>query len=362
MEKIIRVLHCVVKMDVGGAENLIMNLYRSIDKNVIQFDFLTSLPGIYDEEIKKMGGKIYHIPYYKKTGMFSYYFNLLKFFKFNKYNTVHSHMDCISGVILLAAKKRGVNKRISHSHSTKNSGNFIFKMYKNLCKLFINKAANIKLACSKEAATWLYGNKASGVIVIKNGINMKNFIHNDQTNIFLRKELNIPTDAFVIGHVGRFEKVKNHKFIIEIFDEFNKLFSNSFLVLIGNGSLINQIKDFVATKKNSQNIIFIDNVLDIYNYYNLFNAFVLPSLYEGLPLTLIESQTAGLDSFISTNITDEVNISKLIHKIDLKQSNKFWAQTILATSTKNFINLEQISLSGFDIGDTLKKIVSIYKN
>lgn len=356
-----RILHCVVTMDIGGAETLIMNLYRNIDRNKVQFDFLTSLPGAYDEEIEKLGGKIYRIPYYKKVGMSKYYHSLLNFFEHNHYDIVHSHMDCMSSIVLKAAKKKKVSKRIAHSHNTNNSGNIIVRLYKNLLKLMINRVANVRLACSNEAGKWLFG-KNKEYTVIKNGIEMSKFFYNEQLSKKHREKLNISEDAFVLGHVGRFDNVKNHKFIIEIFNEIRKIKENSYLLLIGDGSLRKTIEEKVVDYNLEDKTIFTGKILNAYEYYSVMDSFVFPSFYEGLPLTLIEAQTCGLKCFISDNITNEVMITNLIEKISLEKSAKQWAEIILESGKRESIDKEKMLDTGFDITSNIDKIMKIYFN
>ncbi|MEF9985347.1 MAG: glycosyltransferase family 1 protein [Clostridia bacterium] len=347
-ERPIRILQCVVKMDIGGAESFIMNLYRKIDKSKVQFDFLTSLPGMYDEEIKKLGGKIFRIEYYKKTGVFKYYLSLIKFFKETNYNIVHSHMDCMSAVVLLAAKKNNIPNRIAHSHSTNNSGNILYKMYKNIFKKLINKVSTVKLACSKESAEWLFQKEAKKAKVILNGIEIDNFLYREGFKKEIRLRYNIPFDSFVVGHVGRMETVKNHKYLIDIFNEYFKKNNNSFLLLVGDGSLRKELEEKVQSLNIAKNVIFAGNVFDTFKYYSSMDIFVFPSLYEGLPLTLIEAQANGLPCIISENITKEIILNE----------NVLYSNNIKIIKNKRLNSNEKIQ--SFNINNVLKVIEDIY--
>lgn len=355
MKKIKRVLHCVVKMDVGGAETFIMNMYRSLNRDEIQFDFLTSMSGIYDDEIEKMGGHIYRIPYYKESGLLQYYLNIKQFLKSHLYMTIHCHMDCMSGLVLQAAKDCKIPIRISHSHSTNNSGGILYRMVKNIIKLNINRVATKKIACSQMAGKWLFGCDTSQFKVINNGIDVQRFEYQLEIRDKIRQHLNISPDSIVIGHVGRMETVKNHQFLIDIFYQFQQSY-NAELILVGDGSLRATIEEQVQKYQLKNKVHIIGNVLNVYEYYNAMDLFVFPSLYEGLPLTLIEAQVNGLPVIASNTITSEVNLSNQVIFSELDKSSFLKA---MSDNTGRF----EPQLSDFDnynIKCTVDKILSIY--
>ena len=217
----------------GGAENFIMNLYRNIDQQKIQFDFLVSDKGIFDDEIKKLGGKIYYIKYITEIGQFKYVKELTSFFmNHSEYTIIHSHLDQVSGIVLETANKCHIPNRIAHSHNTKNTNNFMIKIYKKYLQSKINKNATHYFACGEEAAKWLYKKKFKEAVIVPNSIDLQRFNFDEEQRNHIRQELNIDKNALIIGHIGRFTKQKNHKFLIEIFKAFILLnFFDSNLIL-----------------------------------------------------------------------------------------------------------------------------------
>lgn len=239
----LRVLHVVVNMNRGGAETLIMNLYRNIDRSKVQFDFLTCKEGVFDKEIVKLGGEVHRIPYVTDVGHRGYIKALNTFFNSHpQYKIIHSHMDKMSGFVLRSAKKARVPVRIAHSHSTSSEGGAIAKIYKWYAGAFITSCATHFLACSVAAAQWLFANRESATKILKNGIECDEFTFNPDIRAQVRKELNLHGDVFVIGHVGRFAHPKNHTFLIDIFAQLIEYRPNSILLLVGDGPLRLEMK------------------------------------------------------------------------------------------------------------------------
>ena len=269
----------------GGVESVVMNYYRNIDRDKIQFHFLcdedsTDIP--YDE-IEKLGGKVIVIPPYQK--LFKYQKELYKIFKENNYKIVHSHINALSVFPLRAAKKAGVPIRIAHSHTTSNKKEWKRNLAKNILRPFSKLYANKFFACTKHAGEWLFGKKIierKELNVINNAIDLKKFEFNEKTREDLRKELGIKEDTLIIGHVGRFMKQKNHEFLIEVFKELIKKNDNSILMLIGQGPLLNDMKQKVRDLKIEDKVKFMGQVTDVEKYYNIMDVFLFPSIYEGL--------------------------------------------------------------------------------
>lgn len=360
----LRVLHVVVNMNRGGAETLIMNLYRNIDRKKVQFDFLTCKPGVFDVEIKKMGGRVYRIPYISDVGHFQYIKGLDEFFlEHQEYDIVHSHLDKMSGLVLKSAKKAGVQVRIAHSHSTKNEGGLFTGLYKWYSGSFIEKYSNIGVACSTSAAKWLFPRNKKRTIIIKNGIDTEIFKKSLDLKKVIRKELKISDNAYVIGHVGRFSKVKNHTFLLEIFYEFHQKNKNSFLLLIGDGPLRANIKEKIKTLNLEQNVILTGIREDIHRITQAIDIIVFPSLYEGLPVTLIEAQSCGISCLISDHISDEVDMGLgLISKQDLKNPAISWANKLNSISTNIAVDdiRKQVKEKGYDIKVTANWLENFY--
>lgn len=364
MSKPIRVLHVVVNMNRGGAETLIMNLYRNIDRTKVQFDFLTCKDGIFDSEIKELGGTIHRIPYVSEVGHFGYIKSLNDFFcSHNDYTIVHSHLNRMSGFVLRAAKKAGIHYCISHSHNTGGEGGFLTKGYKWYSGLFIPSNSDYTLACSQAAAKWLFGKKASYARLLNNGIEPEMFRYSPDIRIMKRQELGI-SDQFVIGHVGRFTKQKNHKFLVEIFAEFVKRKPESTLLLCGDGILRKDIERRVKELNIQSNVKFLGVRSDINQLLQAFDLFLFPSLHEGLPVTLIEAQAAGIPCLISDEITKEVDMGLELMKFLELTSVDSWVAELekfsVAKRERNTSKLKMLRDKGYDIKNTARWLEDFY--
>lgn len=283
-EKII-IAHIMGKWNGGGVESVVMNYYRNIDRNKIQFHFLcdedsTDIPY---EEIEKLGGKVIVIPPYQK--LFKYQKELYRIFKENNYKIVHSHINALSVFPLRIAKKAGVPIRIAHSHSTSNKKEWKKNILKMILRPLSKLYANNYFACTEYAGKWLFGKKVverKELNVINNAIDLKKFEFNENTRKALREELGIKDDTLIIGHVGRFMKQKNHEFLVEVFNEVYKKNQNTLLILIGQGPLLSEIKEKAINLNIEDKIKFIGQVTDVEKYYNIMDIFLFPSIYEGL--------------------------------------------------------------------------------
>ena len=269
----------------GGVESVVMNYYRNIDRDKIQFHFLcdedsTDIP--YDE-IERLGGKVIVIPPYQK--LFKYQKELYKIFKENKYKIVHSHINALSVFPLRIAKKAKIPVRIAHSHSTSNKKEWKKNILKMILRPLSKLYANNYFACTEYAGKWLFGKKVverKELNVINNAIDLKKFEFNENIRKALREKLGIKDDTLIIGHVGRFMKQKNHEFLIEVFNEVYKKNQNTLLILIGQGPLLSEIKQKAINLNIEDKIRFIGQVTDVEKYYNIMDIFLFPSIYEGL--------------------------------------------------------------------------------
>ena len=283
-EKII-IAHIMGKWNGGGVESVVMNYYRNIDRNKIQFHFLcdedsTDIPY---EEIEKLGGKVIVIPPYQK--LFKYQKELYRIFKENNYKIVHSHINALSVFPLRIAKKAKIPVRITHSHSTSNKKEWKKNILKMILRPLSKLYANNYFACTEYAGKWLFGKKVverKELNVINNAIDLKKFKFNENTREDLRKELGIKEETLIIGHVGRFMKQKNHEFLIDVFEEAIKQDNNMYLILVGQGPLEDKIKEMAKEKGIEDKILFLGQRNDVNKLYQAMDIFVLPSLYEGL--------------------------------------------------------------------------------
>lgn len=363
----VRVLHVVSAMNRGGLETFIMNLYRNVDRSKVQFDFLvhTENKGDYDDEIKSMGGKIYSIPS-RSSGIYKNYKAVNSFFKdHEEYNVVHQHASSLTYIEpLKAAKKYGVTTRIIHSHSTRLIGNPIHKLFHLLNRLLIEFYVTDYFACSDLAARWLLGEekyKQNKYTIINNGIEPKDFKFNPRIRNEYRDKLKI-NNKFVIGHVGRFSYPKNHNFLLDIFKAFNDKKPESILLLVGDGELLNNSIKKCKELGLEGKVVFLGLRSDISNLLQAMDAFVFPSHYEGLPVALVEAQSAGLLCFVSDSITKQINITQLVNNISLNSTADFWANCIIDKSEnqKRFDTTEIIKSNGFDIRVVANSLMEYY--
>ncbi|UKS24912.1 glycosyltransferase family 1 protein [Paenibacillus sp. HWE-109] len=352
----IRILHVVVNMNRGGAETLLMNLYRNVDRTKVQFDFLTCKTGAFDAEIQEMGGTIHRIPYVSDIGHKGYIQALDDFFAAHPdYKIVHAHMDKMSGFVLRAAKKAGTPIRIAHSHNTSSEGGVAAKAYKWFAGTFIRSCATHFVACSRKAAQWLFTNQEKKALILKNGIESDKFAFSPLVRDQVRRELKLPADAYVVGHVGRFAQQKNHAFLIDIFAQLNREKPETLLVLAGDGPLRALIEKRVKALSLQDKVRFLGVRTDITRLLQAFDMFAFPSLHEGLPVTLIEAQGAGLPCLISDRITQEVDMDiHLVERLSLGDK-KEWVdrmKQLIAGTFPRQIPASSLSSKGYDIKST----------
>lgn len=358
----LRILHAVVNMNRGGAETLIMNLYRNIDRSKIQFDFLTCKEGVFDDEIVGLGGRIYRIPYVTDIGHIGFCNALDRFFQdHTEYSIIHSHMDRMSGLVLHRAKKAGIPIRIAHSHNTRSEGGVAARLYKWCSGAHIISSATHLLACSLTAAQWLYSRKAEEAYILQNGIDCKKFTFSPETQLRVREELLIGNNTFVVGHIGRFAHQKNHAFLIDIFAKFQYIVEDSVLILIGDGPLRKATEQKVEDLRLTGKVKFLGIRSDIEHILQVFDVFVFPSLHEGLPVTLIEAQGAGLPCIISDRVTPEVDMGAgLVTYMKLSESPDAWANQVKLSKVEKRDSKSFIDKKGYNIQSSAKWLEDYY--
>lgn len=356
----IRVLHVVTYMGRGGLETMLMNYYREIDRDKIQFDFLVhrEFEADYDQEILSLGGKIYRLPRLNPVNK-KYLSELDCFFKNHaEYKIVHSHLDCMAGIPLKYAKKNGVPIRIAHAHSSNQTKDKKY-LLKLIFKKNINKSATDLFACAQDAGTWMFGSNQFNVL--NNAINTKAYVVNREIGQEVREELKIPEDAFVVGHVGRFAPPKNHEFIVEIFAEVLKVKHNSFLLLVGDGDLKREIEALTTELGIRDNVIFAGLRSDVNRILQAMDVFLFPSTYEGLPLSIIEAQAAGLPCLISDKVPIECKKTDLVRQFSLKANLTVWRDAVIDVGkVLKRDTSEEISNAGFDICSNAKWLENFY--
>ena len=361
----IRIAQIMGKWVGGGVEAVVMNYYRYIDRNKIQFDFIcdddsTCIP---KEEIESLGGKVILIPPYQKV--FKYHKELKRVLKEGQYKIVHSHINALSVFSLCAAKSAKIPVRIAHSHSTSNKKEWKKTLLKNMLRPFSKLFATDYFCCSELAGRWLFGNKTydqGKVYLLNNAIDVDKFKYNEKVRKTKRKELSIKDNEIVIGHIGRFVKQKNHEFLIDIFNEIHKQNKNTILLLAGDGPLKEEIENKVKELELDKFVKFLGQRNDANKLYQVMDAFVLPSLYEGLPVVGVEAQAAGLPCFFSTDMTKETKVLDTTEFIELTESPKDWASLILKKlkSYKRTDATQEITNNSFNIKIESEKLEKKY--
>ena len=352
----IRVLQVYPQLNNAGTEMVIMNLYRNIDREKIQFDFLVQKEGELDEIVKKMGAKIYYIDngndYRKK---------IRKFFEEHyEFSIVHTHMHREMGEILKQASKAGVPFRIAHSHNARTDLPQIAKLYKMITGYNIEKYATHFVACSEEAANWLFPRKHNQAVIWKNAIEMDRFIFSDSVREKKREELGIPASAKVICHVGRFAEQKNHKRIISILNDVVSQEGKIYAVLVGVGPLLDEIKKMSISDK----IKFLGNRTDVPEILCVSDVFLFPSLYEGLGIVAVEAQTSGLNCLASTNVPKSADLGTGCFKqLELQAENAEWEKELINLLYKTDIKeRKKSSLKALDTEYNIKIIAKKVQN
>ena len=374
MSEPIRILNIVGDMSPGGIETLIMNIYRNIDRTKVQFDFLQhspSGPGSFNDEIERLGGKIYHMPYLK-TPTKTYYWRLFAYIKALKeffrehpeYHVIHGHMTNTAAIYMPIAKKYGnVTCCIAHSHLTQARPGMVGKVTDLLHKS-IPKVATDFFACSEMAAGWIFPPefmKSGKVKIIKNGVDPKKFYYDCEKRKEIRKQLSIE-NKLVIGNVARFKTEKNHTFQIDVFNEVHRIEPNSVLILIGDGEHRQEIENKVKVLGIQDDVKFLGIRSDIPDLMLAMDIFFLPSLYEGLPVVGVEAQAAGLPVLTSTGVTRETDITGNVTFMSLDEDANMWAEK-LVDIVKSFNRIDMFKYihdNGYDITETAKELQEFY--
>ncbi|PEC23155.1 glycosyltransferase family 1 protein [Bacillus cereus] len=372
-KKATRVLHIVSAMNRGGAETLLMNIYRNIDKSQVQFDFVSHRTEKcdYDEEIALLGGKVYRIPSLGQVGPFAYIKELTKIMSDNRYVAVHAHTDYQGGFAAVAAKMAGIKKRVCHSHSNNWPQGVGIKAQITLKVLqsIIKYAGTDYCACSIEAARFLFGKKIindNRIELIKNGIDINQFTDVDMRDVAsVRKELNIPDEAKIIGHIGRFSESKNHIFILQVLKEILKRDVNFIAVLVGDGPLKSSIELKAKELGINNNIRFLGVRKDIPRLLKAFDVFLFPSLFEGFGIVTLEAQCSGTPCIVADTIPRNTDMGLgIMSFISLDEKLEVWSgeinKALLKEKPERSKIINNISKLGFDIKSNIPDWLSLY--
>lgn len=361
----IRILQISYGMDRGGAETLIMNIYRYIDRTKVQFDFLLHNPErtAYEDEIESLGGRIYHIPRFLGYNKFSYDRELKVFFTAHpEYTIIHDHLMDSAEETFKVAKKLG-RITVAHSHTVQN-GHGIEDGIRFLFRRSLYKYADVCLACSKKAGLWLYRNKKD-FIIINNGIDTEKYRFSEEARNRKRKELGVDDGTFLVGNVGRLVKDKNQERLIDIFAVFHESCGNSKLLIAGDGPLEESIRNKIRQHNLDKEVMLIGPRNDLGELYSALDLFLFPSLNEGLGIVLVEAQTSGLSCVFSSNIPEEVDlIPELLSRVPLEASDAEWAERMKKCRKKKAESRSERYLSveaaGYNIKESAEKMERLY--
>lgn len=360
----IKVLQVFTMMDRGGSESMIMNYYRKIDREKIQFDFLVHRKEKcdFDDEIESLGGKIYRLSSINPIFPGKYYDELRVFFKnHTEYTIIHSHLNTFSCFPIKIAREFNIPIRIVHAHiaienirfsdlipTKANLIDIVKKLIKFRLKNKNRKDATHYFSCGDKAGQWLFG-KDSQFQTMNNAIDTEKFVFDPIIRKEYRKKMGIE-DQFVIGHVGRLDTQKNHIFLIQIFASIIEKHSNAKLMLVGEGPLREKIVAEAKRLGVEDDVRVLGVRSDIPELLQAFDSFVFPSFYEGLPVTLIEAQASGLKVYASNKITKEVALTNDITFLSITKPSIFWADNILKSiSYKRKNNENKIKENKYDI-------------
>lgn len=361
----VRVLQVVGNMAAGGMETLIMNWYRKIDRELVQFDFLvhSSKKGVYDEEIATLGGNIYRCTILEDKNFNKYKQDLNEFFRtHSEYQTIHVHHNALGTMCLKAAYDAHIPCRIAHSHIASFS-----KTPRGIAKYFITRSfakyATDLFACSKAAGDYMFGRDAD-YTVVHNGIDVERFRYSLASREVARRDLNIES-ALAVIHVGRFFDQKNHTFLIDIFKRIYEKNQKARLLLVGVGPLQPAIMKKVCDFNLQEAVVFLGVRQDVPELLSAGDIFLFPSLYEGLPLTLVEAQASGLPVVCSDTITIETKLTSAYEILALNDNSEKWAQRVLEVYERHTVRSDaytEIKEKGYDSTDTAMQIQTFYEN
>lgn len=355
-----RVLHFQGRMGKGGAETFMMNTFRNIDRNKIQFDFLIyhDFKDVkpYNDEIEALGGRVFSVPNPKKHPL-AYIKAIKHLFSDHHFDIVHNEAFFGGGLNLKLAYKAGIQKRIAHSHATTDGKkSVVSKVARLILDKWLFKYATDLLACSTEAGKGLFGENHP-FLFVPNGIDLKQYQDNPESKEQSKKALDISEDTLLIGNIGRFEDQKNHDFLIDIFNQLVALNPKSNLLLIGEGSLETQVRNKVSRLGLTDHVHFLGVREDIPRLLNAMDVMVMPSLYEGLPISAVEAQAANVKLVLSTEVSKETVLSKNVSFLSLSDSPKVWAETIL---TQPYTNEPLPEMKQYDTHYTAGLMQTVY--
>lgn len=359
MSEKIKVLEFVGSAIKGGVESVVFSYCKALKNDVeptfIFFDDSTSIP---EEFIASIGGHYFVVPHLKHLCKFKKAFS--KILKENQFDIIHSHVNTLSVFVLKVAKKCGYKNRIAHSHSQSNKKEHLRNLIKNVLKKFSKKYATVYLACGENAGRYQYGDKTfdqGKVTVLKNAIDVKRFAFNQKDRDEIRKELSVSDSEILVGTLGRLCSQKNQQYILKMAE----LAPEVKFVIVGAGPLEGELKQYI-TEHNIKNVILYGLSNEPSRFYSAFDTFILPSLYEGVPVTGIEAQTNGVYTLFSTEVSRESQASSYVKFLPIEDADlSKWVGEIKVKHGHED-HLKEIIASGFSIEEASKSLLVIYQS
>ena len=369
MKEPIRVLHVLGNTQLGGAESRIMDLYRHLDRDRVQFDFLvhTRQKGHFDEEIEKLGGRIFRVPRFRIYNIFAYKKALREFFReHHEFAAVQGHITSTAAIYLPIAREAGIPVTIAHARSA-GVDKGIKGTATRLMRRKLSERTDYMFTCSRLAGISVFGEKAASegrTVFIPNAIDCPAFGFDPEKREEMRRELGL-SDKYVIGHVGRFHYAKNHEYLLRVFAKLCEREGNGreyALILLGEGAGMESARSLAGELGISGRVHFLGNHGDIYNYYQAMDYFVYPSRFEGLPGTIVEAQASGLRCVMSDAICEEVSVTPLVHSMSIGAEPEKWADYIISTQDyERTSHVEQMQEAGFDVSAQAERMTEFYE-
>lgn len=354
----------------GGQEAFVMNVLQAMNMDDLTIDLLTPYQcknEHYRSIVEKLGGKVYalDIPFNPGGSRHNLLHPIEEFLKKHKYDVVHIHSGSISVLMYasLAAKRTGIVKIIVHSHCAGERKTLKYRLIKILSTSILTRCPTDYFACSKIAGEWKFPNKVvkDKLVIIKNGVDLNKFAYKDDIAKQMRLKYGISNETFVVGHVGRFSPQKNHEYLIRIFQKVLARIPDAYLLLVGEGELMNDAKQQVKNLNIENRVVFVGSVTNVPDYLQMMNVFVLPSRWEGLPIVGVEAQAAGIPLIVSENVSDELRLTKAIEFLPLNDDISVWSDKVCSLRRHGrFDTKEDLVREGYDINETAEFVSKKY--
>ena len=367
----IRILQCVNKMDRAGLETMLMNYYRVLDRSQIQFDFLTHRPqdGPYDDEIRSLGGIVYHAPRLYPQNYATYLRFMARFFREHPYRLVHSHIDEMSAFPLFTARRAGVPVRIAHAHSNSVERNFKYAI-KQAARRAVPHVATDYWACSMAAGAYLFGSqRADRVVVIKNAIDVERFAFDAAVRAEVRRELGLGPSALVMGCIGRFVPEKNQAHAIRLLAHMRGQGTDARLVLLGEGEELESCRELTSSLGVGSEALFLGSRPDVERFLQAMDVLLLPSRFEGFGNVAIEAEAAGLPVIASKGLPPDAFVLPSCRSVSLDAPLDEWAQAVTAAIAEchgadgrgRAEGVDAIRSAGYDARQCVRAMVGRYR-